>query len=155
MENVLRLVDKANKALQTADHLTYVTYPLLKETKLVITIIENLYNALEAGMNAFLTYEKLYKRIYNLPDSFESRIDLFKKVAQRYNINRDIILLIKDLKKITDYRRKSPIEFVRRDKLVICSDSYKTKMINHETVKNYLNKAKPFFIRLNKVFRTK
>ncbi len=157
METVLYLVNKANKSFETADHLAYVTYPLLKEIKLVMTIAENLYNAFICGMDAFLSYERLYKRIsYNLPDDFNSRFDIFKnKIVPRYNIGREQVLLISDLKNIIDYRRKSPMEFVRRDKLFICSDTYKMQTVSYEKIKDYINKSKPFFTTLNRVFRTK
>ena len=156
MESVLKLVDRANKSLNTADHLTYVTYPLLKDTKLVVTIVENLYNAFIYGMDAFLTYERLYKRIHNLPDDFSSRFDIFKtKVVPRYNIDREHILLMVDLKKIIDYRHRSPIEFIRKDKIIICSDNYKMRTINYDKIKEYVNKSKPFFTRLNRVFKVK
>lgn len=154
METVLKLVDRANRSLRTADHLTYVTYPLLKDVKLVITITENLYNAFVYAVDAFLTYERLYKRIYNLPEDFNSRFDIFKtKVVPRYNISREHILLFDDLKKIIDYRRKSPVEFIRRDKIIFCSDTYKMRNVTYDKVKDYLNKAKPFFIGMNKVFK--
>jgi len=156
METVLKLVGKANRSFQTADHLAYVTYPLLKDIKLVITILENLYNAFVCGMDAFLTYERLYKRIHYIPEDFNSRFDIFKnKIVPRYNISREQVLLMDDLKKVMDYRRRSPIEFIRKDKLIICSDTYRTRTINYDKVKEYINKSKPFFTQLNKVFRTK
>ena len=156
MESVLKLVDRANKAFKTADHLTYVTYPLLKDPKLVITVTENLYNAFVYGMDAFLAYERLYKRIHNIPEDFNSRFDIFKtKIAPKYNIEREHIVLIDDLKKIIDYRSRSPVEFIRKDKIFICSDNYKMRTINYDKVKEYLNKSKPFFTRLNRVFKIK
>jgi len=60
-----------------------------------------------------------------------------------------------DLKKIIDYRSKSPVEFIRKDKIVICSDNYKMRTINYDKIKEYLNKSKPFFTRLNRVFKIK
>jgi len=156
MDNVLNLVGKANRHLQTADHLAYVTYPLLKDTKLMFTVIENVYNAYVCAMDAFLTYERMYKRISYLPDDFDSRFDVFKtKVAQRYNIDRQHILLMDDLKKIIEYRRKSPVEFVKKDKLFICSDTYKMKAVNYDNIKDYVNKSKPFFTRMNRVLKKK
>lgn len=152
----MKLVDRANKSFNTADHLTYITYPLLKDTKLVVTITENLYNAFVYGMDAFLAYERLYKRIHEIPEDFGSRLSVFKtKVVPRYNIEREHLLLMDDLKKIIDYRRKSPVEFIRKDKIVICSDNYKMRTINYDKIKEYLNKSKPFFTRLNKVFKKK
>jgi len=156
MESVLRMVDKANKSLNTADHLAYMTYPLLKDVKILVSITENLHNAYTFAMDAFLTYERMYKRISSLPEGYESRFDIFKtKIAKRYNIEREHLLMMKDLENIISYRRKSPLEFIRKDKLVICSDSYKMKTINYEQIKSYINKSKPFFTRLNKVFKTK
>lgn len=154
MESVLKLVDKANKSLQVADHLTYITYPLLNDVKLIVTITENLYNSYVCAMDAFLAYERLYKRIPSLPEDFNSRFDIFKtKIVKRYNIDREHVLLMDDLKKIIDHRRKSPIEFIKKDKFIICSDTYKMKTINYDKIKEYLNKSKPFFTRLNKVLR--
>lgn len=156
MESVLTLVEKANKSLNTADHLTYITYPLLKDVKLIVTITENLYKSYVYAMDAFLTYERLYKRIPIFPEDFNSRFDIFKtKIVKRYNIDREHVLLMSDLKKIIDHRRKSPIEFIRKDKLVICSDNYKMRTINYDKIKDYLNKSKPFFTRLNRVLRKK
>ncbi len=156
METILGLVGRANKSFETADHLAYVTYPLLKEIKLVMTIAENLLNALVCGMDAFLAYERMYKRIHELPDDFNSRFEIFKnKIVPRYGIEREQVLLISDLKRIIDYRRKSPIEFVKRDKLFICSHDYKMQTISYDKIKDYIYKSKPFFTTLNRVFRTK
>ena len=52
MERFRQLVKEANKAFETADHLTYMTYQIVKDIKLMIMITENLYNALEKGMDA-------------------------------------------------------------------------------------------------------
>lgn len=153
MESVLKLVERANKSFQTADHLAYVTYPLLKDPKLMMTVVENLYNAMVCGMDAFLQYERLYKRIFNLPDDFSSKMDIFKKVAQRYNINREHIVVIDDLKNVIDYRRKAPVEFVRRERIIMCSDTYKIRSLNMDKVKEYITRSKPFFEKLNKTFK--
>ena len=156
MEIVLGLVEKANKSFETADHLAYVTYPLLKETKLIMTVAENLYSAFICGMDAFLAYERMYKRIHELPNDFNSRFEIFKnKIVPRYGIDREQVLLISDLKRIIDYRRKSPVEFVRNDKLFICSDTYKMQTISYDKIKDYINKSKPFFTTLNRVFKKK
>jgi len=156
METVLKLVAGANRHLHTADHLTYVTYPLLKDVKLIFAVIENLHTAYVSAMDAFLTYERLYKRIMTVPDDYKSRLDIFKtKIVKRYNIDREHILIMEDLAQIIAYRRKSPVEFVKDDKLVICSDTYRMKNVTYDNVKEYLNKSKPFFSRMNRVLERK
>ncbi len=42
-----------------------------------------------------------------------------------------------DLKKIVDCRYKSPIEFVRKDRFIICSDDYKMRTLSYDRVKDY------------------
>ncbi|MBM3200375.1 hypothetical protein FJZ53_05535 [Candidatus Woesearchaeota archaeon] len=154
MENILVLVDKANKSCQIADHFACRVYPILKEPKLVMTIAENLYNAFVYGMDAFLAYEHMYKRIDNPPADFKSRFDVFKsEIAPRYGISKEQLLLISDLKRVIDYRRKSPVEFVRSNKIIICSDDYRMITMNYDKVKDFLEKSKPFFTRMNSIFK--
>ncbi len=150
MEEVLRLVKEANKSYETADHLTYVTYPMIKEIKLLITISENLYNSLIKGMDAILYYDRLYKRIGPFNSDFDSRFDIFKlKSIKRYNFDRDVILLIEDLRNILKHRKESPMEFVRKNKYIMCNSDYNMKTLTIEKIKSYLVRAKPFFSRLN------
>ena len=78
MEDFLELLSEANRAFKTADHLTYVTYPLVQETKLLIAIVENLYSALIKSIEAILEYDQLYKRISLLPQDPQSRLEIFK-----------------------------------------------------------------------------
>lgn len=154
MEVVVENLKKANKLLNTADHLTYMTYPLVKETKLMLTIIEHLYNSLVAGMDAVLSYDRLYKRISPLSSDFFSRLEVFKmKSARRYNIDREYVLLIQDLRRIVEYRKKSPMEFIRGNKLVICDDNYKMKTLTYDKVKEYLATSKKFILKVNNIFK--
>ena len=40
MENVRKLLNEANSLFRTSDHLMYVTYPLVKDNKLIIAITQ-------------------------------------------------------------------------------------------------------------------
>lgn len=154
MQEIYALIDKANRLFQTADHLTYVTYPVVNDVKLIITIMENIYSSLIAGMEAILNYDRMYKRISPLPDNFSARLDVFKnKCAPRYNIDRNYILLINDLKNILEQRKKSQMEFVRKDKFVIMNGSFRAQTLTIDKVKLYLSESKEFINKLNKIFQ--
>ena len=62
MERFQELREDARKRLQVADHLLTITYPLVKDAKLLLTISENLYYCVENAMNALLEHEKLFKK---------------------------------------------------------------------------------------------
>lgn len=153
MEEAKKLLQDANRYLNTADHLCYITYPLVNDTKLLIIIAENIFNALNKGISALLYYERLYKRINLYPEDFNSKFDVFKfNCAQRYNFPRENIALIQDVKELVINRREAPMEFARKDKFIIASDNFKLHAISLDTVKKYISQTKLFMDRLNEVF---
>ena len=154
MEKFQEHLHAATKAFQTADHLTYVTYPLLKEVKLIVPIAENLYSAVVNLMDAVLEYDKLYKRIDLLVDNFDARLEIFKsECSRRYNIPRDYIELIAELRNIIQHHKKSPMEFIRGDKFVIASSNYSLKTVNLDNMKKYLAKVKQLTVKVNEVLK--
>ena len=145
MEEYELLIKRALFNLKTADHLIYVTYPLVNDPKLITSIIGRLFSALDDTITAILNYDYLYKRINSIPDGLDDKLELFKKVIdKRYSFDRNILSLISELNKFVEFRNKSPIEFVRRENLVVCSPSYNTKAINFRKVKEYVNQSKMF-----------
>lgn len=151
MERVYQLIKEANKACQTADHLIYVTYPIINDKKLMVTITENLYIALTKAMEALLYYDVLFKRIRQYPDDFYIKLEIFKKSATKYNIERNYILLLKDIKEIIDYKEKSKVDFMRKNQFIFASLDYKMKKIDLPKIKNYLSQTKLFLDKINKI----
>ena len=74
MERYLELFQKANDYFKTADHLAYVTYELVQEPKLLLTILDNLNLALKHKTDSLLEYERLYKRISPIPQNQELKL---------------------------------------------------------------------------------
>lgn len=152
MEDFKKLLREANSSFKTADHLLYVTYPLLKDNKLIISMTENLNTALLKSMEALLYYDRAYKRIEIFSEDFYSKFDVFKReCALRYGLDRSYITLIQDLRDIINERKKSKMEFVKNDKYVICSDNYSIKTITINKLKEYLNISRPFLKKVNQI----
>ena len=152
MERHQELLIEMDRAFRTADHLAYVTYPLVKDIKLLMNILENLDKSLKAGMNALLEYDRLYKRIGPLPESFELRFEIFqRKLVMRHAINAGFLDLIETMHNLVIYKQKSPMVFQRKDKYVIANHRYRMKTITIEDAKKYLEKAKPFISKVRNV----
>ncbi|MEW6062748.1 MAG: hypothetical protein AB1571_00025 [Nanoarchaeota archaeon] len=142
----------AKRAFQTADHLAYVTYPLLKEVKLIITITENLYIAAANLMDTVLEYDRLYKRIDPLVNDFEIRFDVFKNdCAKRHNINMEFAGLILELRNVINSHKKSPMEFTKGDKFIIASQNYQLKTLTIDSIKNYVSKVRDFSAKVDSI----
>tara|TARA_Y100000310_G_scaffold255534_1_gene263014 strand:+ start:7241 stop:7726 length:486 start_codon:yes stop_codon:yes gene_type:complete len=145
MEKFQELRDAANKKLQLADHILTMTYPLVKDPKLLLSVVENLFLAFTYAMSSLLYYERLFKRIPPFPDDFKSKFEIFKdKCISKHSLDREYPKIIQDIKEIIVAHKKSPIEFSRHESLIICNGDYRTRTISADLIKDYVAKAKLF-----------
>ena len=134
-------LEQAKKSLQLADHLVYVTYPIVKENKLLLKVLEELSKAIISAINSVLQYEYIYKRILiysNAKDNFET----FKRIALRYNISQEQLKNIIEILSLAEKHKKSPFEFAKNDKIVIMLENMKTDTLDLDKIKRFLLEAK-------------
>jgi len=145
MEKFQLLRQESVKNYQVADHLLTVTYPLLKDTKLLLGVTDNMFSALNNAMSSVLYHERLFKLVPLFEDTFESKFNIFRyKCVPRYKINPEYIDLIQEIGEIITLHKRSPIEFKRKDRFIICSKNYQMKGITTYQLKLYLQKTKEF-----------
>ena len=144
--------EKALKNIKIADHIISVTYPLVQDPKLLLVVMDNIFFAFNNTMTSILNYERTFKRIPEFGESFEIKVNMFKtKVMPKYNINQEYLKTILELKEIIKEHKESPVEFSRKDKFVICSDSYKMRTLSIGEIKRYISKAKLFIEEANHI----
>ena len=145
MEKFQELRDTANKKLKLADHILTMTYPMVNDPKLLLSAIENLFLAFTYAMSSLLYYERLFKRVPPFSDNFKNKFELFKdKCSKKYNIDDEMIKTMQDIREIIVAHKKSPIEFQRKESLIICDGDYRTRTISAGMIKVYVEKAKLF-----------
>ena len=140
-DTVNELLNKAERSLKTADHMVYITYPLIKENLLLKKILEELHNSATSVIQAILDYESTYKRIA-LEDAKTNWLNFREKCAPRFNISAPELQTLFELLSLTEKYHQSSMDFIRKDKLVIMSDSLRTDSIGLEQLKKYLNLVK-------------
>ncbi|MBL7055872.1 hypothetical protein ISS07_03095 [Candidatus Woesearchaeota archaeon] len=152
MEKFQELEMQAKKKLQLADHIATMTYPLVQDSKLLMSSIENIFLAYSYGMGSVLHYDLLFKHIPQFPENFNSKFDLFKeKCMRKHDLDPDHLSVMKDLRDIVLAHKKSPVEFTRKENFVMCNDDYRLRTISMKEVKNYLEKAKLFIKSVNSI----
>lgn len=145
MQTIQNLVKESKQAFAKADHLVYMTYPTVKEVKLLFSAIETLNTALLKSLDALLLYERLYKRIVGVPKDLNSKLFIYKDYCVRkYDFNSEVEFLIRNLGKMIKARKGSPMEFARGGKLVICSDNFRMRVVDEKMVKGYLTLSRQF-----------
>lgn len=151
MEEFTGLIKKANTSFRIADHLTYITFPLIKDVKITITILTNLNHSLNSAMESLLFLERTLKRIQPYEDNFKSKFEIFKKkVAPKYQLNPYLPLIL-EIEEIIQHHKKSPLAFAKKDKFIITNHSFQTQIITIEKIKKYISESKPFIHRINKI----
>ena len=139
---------QAKRHLQTADHLAYITFPIIKEKRLLLKVLEEANYALLNTINAILQYEYLRKqtRIFS---STQENLNLFKKLAPNYNISNLELNKLLEIIEISEKHKKSSFEFTKDDKIVITSEGMHTDSITYERIKLYLMEIKEFMRKVN------
>ena len=152
MEKFQEARDKARQSLRVADHMLYVTYPLVKDNKLLAAILGNIFTAMTEGMSAVLYYDRLFKRIPPFHDTFESKFNMFQeKSIIRHNIPTEHLVLIRDLRKVIADGKSNPEAFARNDKFIMYSNDYGFRNININLIKGYVERAKDFLNRVEEI----
>ena len=153
MEKFLENIMEAEKNIQTADHITYVTFPLIKDKRLLLKILQETKNAVAHCISSILQHDYLYKKIELYKDPKSNFRIFIDKCAQEYNITKEEIDLIIELFDFIEKHRQSPFEFVKDDKIIILSNGLKPKTLTIEKTKEFLMLGKNILRKTREVFR--
>ena len=154
MEDYQIYKEKAKKHIKVADHILTQTFKLIKDPKLLVAVLENISLSMQETMLTLLLFERLYKRIPPFHNNFESMFNILKmKLINKYNINKEYLITMQDIKNMLMNHKKSPIEFSRKDAFVICSDNYRTHTLTADQIKKHLNSAKSFFNKIDSIIK--
>jgi len=143
MEKFVEYRDKARHNIRVADHMLTMTYPLVKDPKLLLAVLQNIFLSLTNAMAAVLYYERVFKRIPPFHDTFESKFSMFKaKIVPRYKLDLKMVRYIAEIKEIVHEHKESSTEFARKGRFVIANENYRMRALDEKALKRYLASAK-------------
>ncbi len=136
----------AVRHVHVADHMLTQTYPLIRDPKLFLAIIENTLLAFTHAMGAILEHERYHKRIPPFQDTFESKLTMLKlRVAERIKLDPELIATMVDVHALHKMRKECHTEFGKSGAFVLCMDEgYTLKKITSAMLKEHIAKAKKF-----------
>ena len=149
MEKFQENLKEAIRTLQIADHMTYVTFPLVNEQRLLIKIFDEIYKSITGSINAILNYEYLYKRIRLYKNKDDNLQTFINKCAKGYNLRHEQVKKILEIIELNRKHKQSAMEFVKKDKIVILADSLGTQILDITKIKEYLLLAKELLMHTN------
>jgi len=144
-EKHMQLLQFAKKEIEVADHLLYMTYPMIKETKFLLAITDHIIKSGRAALQALLEFERLYKRIEAFPNNFAMEISIFRqKVESRYNFDPKFYRLLTKLLEVQKFDQNSTVRFRRGDRYILTSSNYEMTIIDINSVKRYSSLTRKF-----------
>lgn len=147
MEKFEKNLNDAIRTLQIADHITYVTFPIVNEKRLIIKIFDEIYKSIINDIKAVLNYETFHRRI-NIYENGDN-LEIFFQIAKDYNITNEQIKKIKEIIEVNQKHKQSAMEFVRRERIIILSDNLKTRILDIYLIKEYLLLAKDILMKIS------
>ncbi|MFP4523805.1 MAG: hypothetical protein ACLFO2_00620 [Candidatus Woesearchaeota archaeon] len=143
MERFVQYKDKARRNIQLADHMLTMTYPLVKDPKILLGVLENLFMAVTNSMASVLHYERLHKRVPAFNETFDSKFSTFKsKVVHQHGLDLKWVRFIAELREAVQEHQQSTTEFPRKGKYVMADKDYRLKTLDEALLKDYLKKTK-------------
>ncbi len=145
IERYQELLQTARKQIELADHMLYVTYPLVQEMRFLLAIANHVTIAARSAMQAILEFELLYKRLEQYNKTFLSEVDIFqKKIIPRYSLDIKYCKLLQKLMEVQKYDAEAIIKFKKGDRYILTNAEYSMSAIDVESVKRYSNLTKKF-----------
>jgi len=130
----------SEKYLLNADHLISVTFKVIDDKRILLNVLENIYKSLLYGIDCILQYEAATKKARLFKES-RKNLQLFKMIADTYSITGSEIRFIDEIFYITKKHKNSPMEFLKKDKVVIMSDDF-PYYLQVSTIKQYIENTK-------------
>ena len=149
MEEFQKNLQQAIRNLQIADHMTYVTFPLINEKRLLLKIFDEIYKSIINCITATLNYEHLYKRIQIYNEDNENLNTFLLRCAKNYSLSDQQIKKIKEIIELNKKHKQSAMEFVKNERVVILSDNLRTQTLDIQQIKQYLLLAKELLMKTN------
>ena len=134
--------EEIKRTLRNADHMIYITYPVLKENRLLVKVLEEVYSSVKKTVDIIMQHEYENKRIKIYSD-YKINMTIFEqRCAARYYLTQEEITGIRQIMDLFDSHKSSPLEFSRQNKIIIMSDNLKTDSVTVQKLKLMLGTAK-------------
>ncbi len=152
MENYHELINKAQKEIDSSDHLLFVTYNIVKDSKFVFSVTNQLIDAVKYALEALLEFERKSKLIEPYPKQFNFMVETFKKkVAERREFEEKTLTFLNKLVTMEQTIDSSSLNFRRGDTYVLADEDFGTQSIELQTIKSYFSSAQEFVTKVGDI----
>ena len=155
MERSVTFLNAAYIKLKAAEQMTYFTFDIARDNRLLIKILHEIYASALNIMNAALQYEQEAGHIY-LSEDADRNLQLFRnKCAARFRITAEELTVLDEIRLLMGKHKESPFEFVRKEQFVIVSNTFETETITLPQITGYLVSVQRIMRKISSILLSK
>ena len=141
MEDYKTLIESAYREAKVADYMIYVTSKLVRDKKVLISVLMHLDKSFNNAITAYLTRERMFRRVPPVPSDSQLLVELFfEKCAQNLKVEKELKnVMIKINKAIKAYIGRGML-LERTNKYVFIAPNYELIDLRPNEVKEWIKK---------------
>jgi hypothetical protein len=145
MERHVERLVASGKSLQVAEHLLTQTLPLVKETKLLLTVLSHLRDAYLHALCAAVLCENKQRPLVSDMSDYSLMLNLFRvKYSKKYGVDIEMLKYAEEIQELFLSHKKSPVAFTRKETIVICDKDFSQKTLSSDILSKHISHAKLF-----------
>ncbi|MFW5865892.1 MAG: hypothetical protein ACOCU6_02240 [Nanoarchaeota archaeon] len=135
---------EARRFIDSASHLKSISYKLSGDPELFAQMLEKIHKAHQNIVSMLLvtdpTCETVKECAMLAQHDFDMAIKRIENNAERIFSEKEMAL-IKQVHMLVKKRERSPVEFPRKDSLILCNDRYDTEQISIEMIQDLITQT--------------
>jgi hypothetical protein len=148
MQTKEKSLTESLRHIETADHMTYVTFPLVNEKKLLLKIFEEIHKAMISLTLALIVHESKKRKMKIYCDD-NKNFKKFIEILGNHHLKKDEIRKITEIEGLYKKHKASAMEFSRKDSVIIMQDNLDVLALDIKKIKEYLALCKSLFIKIS------
>jgi len=141
MENHFKNLQKAEENVKKVERLI-VLAQVSRNKNLMLITLEELEKAIKNCISSILHYDHKLKRVKLYKDSKLNFREFEIKSSKNFSISLEEIKIIKDIINTSKDHKESPMEFMKKEEIIIISDGQRITKISMEKLTNFLKTVK-------------
>ena len=137
-----KAVIDSEKEIIGAEHLVNFVLPVVKDSKILLRVLEQINKVIVLTISNILKFEHLYKRVELSKDS-KKNLDIFmRKCSGKYGLNEKDSEVINEILFLGKKHKESGFEFSKSGRIIILDDELKTNELSLGKIREFIIVAK-------------
>lgn len=139
MEKYKSKIKEAEEEIEMADHLIYVTSPVVKDKNLFLSAFDHIYQSFKKAIYGFLLYKKRNKQVSSIPDNSKLRTRIFlEEFGRELGINKKEWQEFLKLDRSGRRKEEGKFTLLKEGSLHFILDDYNTTSLGIDEIKDNL-----------------